>query len=130
MVRLCSYLIDMYCTGLVSPHRLSAAQQSIIQRSARVVCRVYAFGFYGAKGFRYIYWGIYARSHSCHHSFPAFLGSSQRNGMVLIISKRCHTGQKKLHIVLTYLSNMGLILLGAAILGAISRKWDIALEVI
>jgi hypothetical protein len=38
-------------------------------------------------------------------------------------------GRKKLHVILTHLSNMGLILLGAAILGAISRKWDIALEV-
>jgi small neutral amino acid transporter SnatA (MarC family) len=38
-------------------------------------------------------------------------------------------GRKKLHVVLTHLFNMGLMLLGAAILGAISGKWEIALEV-
>jgi hypothetical protein len=98
---------------------VSAAQQSIIKRSARVVCRVYAFDFYSVKGISYIYWGISA----IYHSFPAFLRSSQWNGMVLYLwlIKGATQGRKNLRLILAHLSNMGLVSLGAAILGAISR---------
>jgi hypothetical protein len=39
-------------------------------------------------------------------------------------------GRKGLRVILAHLSNMGLVSLGAAILGAISCGWVIALEVL
>jgi hypothetical protein len=47
----------------------------------------------------------------------------------LWLVKGATQGRKKLHVILTGLSNKGVILLGAAIFGAVSRKWEIALEV-
>jgi hypothetical protein len=62
--------------------------------------------------------------------FLLFLDHLSEMAWCLWLVKGAIQGRKKLHFILTHLSNMGLILLGAAIFGAISRKWDIALEVI
>lgn len=58
-----------------------------------------------------------------------FLDHLSEMAWYLWLVKGATQGRKKLHIALAHLSNMGTILLGAAIIGAISRKWDIALEV-
>jgi hypothetical protein len=62
--------------------------------------------------------------------FLLFLDYLSEMSWCLWLVKGATQGRKKLHVILTHLSNMGLILLGAAIFGAISRKWGIALEVI
>jgi hypothetical protein len=62
--------------------------------------------------------------------FLLFLDHLSEMAWCLWLVKCATQGRKKLHFILTHLSNMGAILLGVAIFGAISRKWDIALEVI
>jgi hypothetical protein len=62
--------------------------------------------------------------------FLLFLDHLSEMAWCLWLVKGATQGRKKLRAILTHLSNMGVILLGVAIFGAISRKWDIALEVI
>jgi hypothetical protein len=54
--------------------------------------------------------------------FLLFLDHLSEIAWYLWLVRGVTQGRKKLHVVLTHLSNMGLIFLGAAILGAISRK--------
>jgi small neutral amino acid transporter SnatA (MarC family) len=61
--------------------------------------------------------------------FLLFLDHLSEMAWYLPLVKRATQGRKKLHVISTHLSNVGLILVGAAIFGAISRKWGIALEV-
>jgi hypothetical protein len=49
--------------------------------------------------------------------------------LYLWLIKGATQGRKILRVILAHLSNMGLVSLGAAILGTISRVWVIALEV-
>lgn len=49
--------------------------------------------------------------------------------LYLWLIKGATQGRKILRVILAHLSNMGRVSLGAAILGAISRVWVIALEV-
>lgn len=62
--------------------------------------------------------------------FLLFLDHLSEIAWYLWLVKGATQARKKLHVILTHLSNMGLILLGVAIFGAISKKWDIALHVI
>jgi hypothetical protein len=61
--------------------------------------------------------------------FLLFLDHPSEIAWYLWLVRGATQGRMKLHVILTHLSNMGLILLGAAILGAISRNWEIVLEV-
>jgi general stress protein CsbA len=65
----------------------------------------------------------------CNTPFLLFLDHLSEMAWYLWLVKGATQGRKKLHVILAHLSNMGLVLLGAAILGAISRIWIIALEV-
>lgn len=61
--------------------------------------------------------------------FLLFLDHLSEIAQYLWLVKGATQGRKKLHIALAHLSNIGTILLGAAIISAISRKQDITLEV-
>jgi hypothetical protein len=61
--------------------------------------------------------------------FLIFLDHLSEMAWCLWLVKGATQGRKKLHSILTHLSNMGLMLLGAAILGSISRNWEIVLGV-
>lgn len=62
--------------------------------------------------------------------FLLFLDHLSEMAWYLWLVKRAMQGRRKLHLILSHSSNVGLLLLGVAIFGAISRKRGIALELI
>jgi hypothetical protein len=101
-----------------------------IKRSTRVVFRIYALASTVLKIIITFIGAFMLDEIHFITPFLLFLDHLSEIEWYIWLVRGATQARKKLHVTLTHLSNMGLILLGVAIFGAISRKWDIALQVI